>query len=141
MLTTFPLMAIALIVYNGIAFGMGVGANAGVSPSWADPVFTLTMISGQPWQVDMGDVLLALGLFLLFFEILKATRVGRLSIVDHLLSTLVLILFLIEFLVIPAAATSVFFLLMLMTLVDVMAGFSVSIRSATRDVSLGEGGL
>ncbi|MEL6783223.1 MAG: hypothetical protein AAFO61_02220 [Pseudomonadota bacterium] len=141
MLTTFPLMAVALIVYNGIAFGMGVQSVAGAGPTWADPLFSFTLISGQPWQVSLGDAVLALGLFLLFFEILKATRVGRLSIVDHLLSTLVLILFLIEFLAVPAAGTSIFFLLMLMTLVDVMAGFSVSIRTATRDVSLGEGGL
>ena len=51
-----------------------------------------------------------------------------------------LLVFLVEFLLVQGAATSVFFLLMLMTLVDVMAGFSVSIRSATRDVDL-SGGL
>jgi hypothetical protein len=31
----------------------------------------------------------------------------------------------------------VFFLLMLMALIDLLAGFSVSIRSAGRDVSIG----
>ena len=74
----------------------------------------------------------------LAIEILKATRVGKMSIIDHLLSTVVLIIFLVEFLLVPGASTSVFFALMLMTLIDVMAGFSVSIRSATRDVSLGD---
>lgn len=136
MISSIPLMALALIVYNGVAFGLG---SAGFN--WTDPVFTLSMVSGAQWQMTMGDLMLVLGLFLLFFEILKATRVGKLSIVDHLLSTLVLIVFLIEFLLVPAASTSIFFLLMLMSLVDVMAGFSVSIRSATRDVSLGDSGL
>ena len=89
--------------------------------------------------MTIGDLMVLFGLFLLFFEILKATRIGRMSIVDHLLSTLVLIGFLVEFLLVQGAATSVFFILMVMTLVDVMAGFSVSIRSATRDVSLGDG--
>ena len=82
--------------------------------------------------------MITIGLILLFIEILKATRIGKLSIVDHLLSTIILLIFLVEFLLVPAAASSVFFALMLMTLIDVTAGFSVSIRSATRDVSLGE---
>lgn len=135
MLTNFPLMVVALIVYNGVAFGLG-----GQNTSWGAEVFALDMVSGMRWSMSVGDLLIAFGLFLLFFEILKATRIGRMSIIDHLLSTLVLIVFLVEFLLVPAAATSVFFILMLMTLVDVMAGFTVSIRSATRDVTLGQGG-
>ena len=132
MLSNFPLMVIVLIVYNGVAFGLG-----GASSNWDAEIFALDMLSGARWAMRMGDIIIALGILLLFFEILKATRVGRLSVVDHLLSTLVLIAFIVEFLLVPAAASSVFFILMLMTLMDVMAGFSVSIRSATRDVSLG----
>jgi len=135
MISNIPLMAVALIVYNGILFGLGGGATA-----WEAEIFSLNMVSGTTWVFDLGDLMLTLGLFLLFLEILKATRIGRMSIIDHLLSTVVLIVFLIEFLLIPGAATSVFFILMLMSLIDVMAGFSVSIRSATRDVSLGDQG-
>ena len=135
MLSNIPLMVISLIVYNGILFGLGGGAT-----SWDSELFTLNMVSGTPWRFDLGDLMLMIGLFLLFLEILKATRVGRLSIIDHLLSTIVLILFLVEFLLIPGASTSIFFLLMLMSLIDVMAGFSVSIRSATRDLNVGDGG-
>jgi len=126
-------MAIALIIYNGIVFGLG-----GDALSWQSEMFNINMVSGAPWQFQLGHLMLTIGLVLLFVEILKATRVGSLSILDHLLSTVVLIIFLVEFLLVPAASTSVFFLLMLMTLIDVMAGFSVSIRSATRDVSLGD---
>lgn len=135
MISNFPLMAIALIIYNVLVFGLGVAGNIG----WQSEVFSLQMVSGVIWIMTMGDLMIVVGLFLLFFEILKATRIGRMSIVDHLLSTVVLIAFLVEFLLVPEAATSTFFILMLMTLVDVMAGFSVSIRSATRDVSLGDG--
>ena len=134
MLTNFPLMAIALIVYNGIVFGLG-----GDALTWQSELFSLNMVSGALWNFSLGDLMITIGLFLLFVEILKATRVGKLSIIDHLLSTVVLIIFLVEFLLVSAASTSVFFALMLMTLIDVMAGFSVSIRSATRDVSLGDG--
>ena len=134
MLSNFPLMALALIIYNGIAFGLG-----GEGSVWSGEMFSLNMVSGVVWVFTLADLMIVIGLVLLFVEILKATRIGRLSIIDHLLSTLVLILFLVEFLLIPAAGTSLFFSLMLMTLIDVMAGFSVSIRSATRDVSLGDG--
>ena len=134
LLSNFPLMALMLIIYNGVAFGL-----MGEATNWETPVFTLRMMSDAIWTMRLGDVVIAIGLFVLFFEILKATRIGRLSIVDHLLSTLVLLIFVVEFLLVPAAATPTFFILMLMVLLDVMAGFSVSIRTATRDVSLGDG--
>ena len=133
MISSFPLMAIILIVYNGIVFGLG-----GSDTTWQTEIFSVNMISGASWVYTLGDLVISIGLFLLFLEILKATRVGRLSIIDHLLSTLVLIAFLIEFLLFSSASNSIFFNLMLMALIDVMAGFSVSIRSATRDVSLGD---
>ena len=133
MLTNIPLMALALIIYNGIVFGLGGDALV-----WQDELFSLNMVSGAVWGFTFGDLMITIGLVLLFIEILKATRIGKLSIVDHLLSTIILLIFLVEFLLVPAAASSVFFALMLMTLIDVTAGFSVSIRSATRDVSLGE---
>ena len=135
-LTSFPLMAIALIVYNGLAFGLGGGGG-----NWDTEILSVPMMSGARWSMTMGDAMIIFSLFLLFFEILKATRIGRMSIIDHLLSTLILIVFLVEFLLVPAAATGTFFIIMMMVLVDVMAGFTVSIRSATRDVSLGGDGL
>lgn len=134
LLTNFPLMALALISYNGLIFGLG-----GDPVLWQTEIFTLSMMSGAQWHYDLGDLMVTIGLVLLFAEILKATRIGKMSIIDHLLSILVLLIFLVEFLMVPAASTSVFFSLMLMTLIDVMAGLSVSIRSATRDVSLGDG--
>jgi hypothetical protein len=84
-----------------------------------------------------GDGLLALALFVLFFEILKLTRTGGNSVVDHALSLIVFILCLILFLIWPLAATSVFFFITLTTLIDVIAGFSVTIRAARRDYSVG----
>jgi hypothetical protein len=56
---------------------------------------------------------------------------------DHGFSTVVFVIYLAEFLVIPAAATSLFFTCLAMSFVDLVAGFSVSIRSARRDVNLG----
>ncbi|MCG6858121.1 MAG: hypothetical protein LJE67_08640 [Salaquimonas sp.] len=134
MLANVPLLIVPFIAYNLVALGL-VDVNA--TDPWTSPVMQLAMVSGANWVMNLGDLMIVLGLFLLFFEILKATRIGADTIIDHLLSTFVFIAFLIEFLLVQAAANSVFFILMAITFVDVIAGFSVSIRSATRDVSVG----
>ena len=69
---------------------------------------------------------------------LKATRLSSRSIVDHLLSTVLFIVMLLEFLLVRQAATSTFFLLMVISFVDVVGGFSVTIRSAQRSMSIDE---
>lgn len=129
MLSVIPLMIIPFIAYNVILM-----TGASVNP-WDGSVFSVTLISGGQWTMSLGAMLLAVGLLFLFFEILKSTRTSNTSVLDHLFSTIVFIAFLVEFLIVPGAATSIFFLLMIMALIDVMAGFSVSIRSAGRDVS------
>jgi hypothetical protein len=50
---------------------------------------------------------------------------------------IVFIACLVEFLIVPQAATSVFFFIMTATLVDVVAGFMIGIRTARRDLNIG----
>jgi hypothetical protein len=133
-LTNVPLMIVPFIAYNLVALGL---VDSGSPDPWISVVTEITMLSGAAWTMTLGDLMISLALFLLFFEILKATRVGSDSIIDHLLSTFVFVAYLIEFLLIENAANSVFFILMAVTFLDVIAGFSVSIRSATRDVAVG----
>jgi hypothetical protein len=130
MLFNIPLLIISFVLYNVVA----VFGAAGGSPLAAE-VFSMSMMSGGRFSLTTGDLLIVVSLALLFVEILKSTRSSNASVVDHLLSTGVFILFLVEFLLVPSAATSVFFILMLMSLLDLLAGFSVSIRSAGRDVT------
>jgi len=123
MLTNVPLLIVPFVVYN-----IQIFLNGGIVV-WDEQITSLTMISGASWVMTMGDLMIGLGLALLFFEIIKATRVGANSIIDHLLSTFVFIAYLVEFLIVKDAAHSVFFILMIIALIDVLAGFSVSIRS------------
>ena len=127
-----PLLIVPFILYNIGAMGL-LGSSGG--DIWDTQIWSMTLISGGVWRMTLGDMLLLVGLVFMFFEILKSTRTSNASVLDHLLSTFVFVAFLVEFLVVPGAATSVFFLLMIMALIDLMAGFSVSIRSAGRDVS------
>ena len=130
MLSHLPLMAIPLVLYN-----LGVIGLFGTDP-WDSQLFLITMISGGTWAMTLGDLLLVLALILMFVEIMKSTRTSNASLVDHMLSTGVFIIFLVEFLLVAGAASSIFFLLMLIALLDVLAGFSVSLRAASRDVNL-----
>lgn len=125
----FPLLLITFAIYNIVAFLMP-------GLSFTDPLFTIPMLSGAQWTVSAADLLLLVALVLLFLEILKATRFGMKSIVDHMLSLLLFIAMLIEFIMVARAANSTFFILMMISFVDVVAGFSVSIRTAQRDLSV-----
>jgi hypothetical protein len=126
-----PLLVVPLILYNLIGFIFFQGNPAG----WTHPILSFFMASGAQWVLTLGDLMVVFGLVFLFFEILKSTRVGSSSIFEHILSTGVFILFLIEFILVGAAASSTFFILMVMSLIDVIAGFSVSMSAAERDIS------
>lgn len=127
-----PLLIVPLVIYNVMALLFMGGDPAG----WNSQVFSIAMVSGQSWALTAGDLMLVLGLGCLFFEVLKSTNTGRNSVVEHMLSTLVFVVFLVEFLLVGGAGSSVFFLLMMMSIFDVVAGFSVSITSAGRDVTM-----
>jgi hypothetical protein len=128
MVSVIPLTILPWIVFNVVAFILGYDV-------WARDIFTVTMISGQAWAFSIGDLITIFGLGCLFFEVLRSTSSNSRIITNHILSTVVLILFLIEFIVVRLAAHSVFFILMIMALFDVMAGFTITIKTAQRDVN------
>ncbi|MCO6188127.1 hypothetical protein [Rhizobium sp. L1K21] len=132
MIAIVPLMLLPLLAYNLIMLGV-FGGMATFSAN----LLSLNMMSGADWTMSGGDLLIVASLVILFVEIMKATRTSTFSVVDHLLSMLVFVAFLIEFLMVKNAATQVFFILMTIAFIDVIAGFAVSIRSASRDVSIG----
>lgn len=133
MLAAIPLMIVPLALYNLVMLGVIGGGVSGLGGT----VTSLEMMSGAVWTMSLGDLLIVIALALLFIEVLKATRTGAWSVIDHMLSMFVFVAFLVEFLLVRDAATQVFFILMVIAFIDVIAGFSVAIRSAGRDVSIG----
>ena len=89
------------------------------------------------WSLTWSDLFLVGGLVCLFFEVIKSTNTGRSSVMEHMASTALFVVFLVEFLLYAPAASSTFFILMIMALVDVIAGFTISITGAGRDVTMG----
>jgi len=131
----FPLILIPVLTYNIWAFGAtatadGVDVRTHLGAEW----MSVGMASGVQWILTFGDVMVLLALILLFIELLKSTSTGTAAIFNHALSMLVFIICLVEFLLHPAFATSVFFIIMIMSLLDVLAGVVVTIISARRDV-------
>ncbi len=131
MIAHIPLMLVPFALYN---LGLAGVFGSGGAP-WGTEIFSVTMMSGGVFSMGWGDLLVLVALLILFVEVLKSTRTSDASVLDHLLSTLVLIAFIVEFLLVREAATSLFFTLMLIALIDVMAGFSVSLRASSRDVN------
>jgi hypothetical protein len=130
----FPLLLITFAVYNIVAFLM-----PGVS--WTGTLFSVHMVSGADWSMSVGDLLITLAILLLAGELMKATRIGTRTILDHSLSLVVFLGMLVEFLLVKQTATGTFFVLLVISFVDVVAGFAVTLRSAQRDLTVeGVGG-
>ena len=120
----FPLLLIPVAIYNIIVFLM-----PGVSV--AEPIATLTLMSGAGWPLTLSDMLLALGIVLLLFEVIKGARPGAKYLTDHLLSLIVFGGAAAEFLLWPRFGTSTYFLLSLLALVDFLSGIALRARRRT----------
>ena len=138
MLIAIPLLLIPVILYNIVVL-FGADGNGGMSQADAllrDPLFSIPMASGAQWNVGSGYLILFVGLILLFFELVKSTSSQRVAIVNHALSMVLFIIVLVEFLLIRGFATSTFFLIVVMILLDVLAGFIVTIIASRKDFDL-----
>ncbi len=141
MFRLFPLLVIPLIVYNLFALGGGVIGHYDIQDLLSlNHAVTIKMFSGDYWKFSFGDFLILGSLILLFIEVVKATRTTSNEIINHGLSMLVFVVALIEFITLKGFATSPFFFIMVMTLFDVIAGYTISIVAAEHDLGLGRAG-
>ena len=122
-----PLLIIPFAVYNIIAFLLP-------GLDWAQPLAHVKMMSQAIWTLTLGDLVVAVAVFILFLEVVKSIQAARRSIVDHLLSLLLFLGMLAEFLLVKEAATATFFLLLVTAFVDVIGGFAFSLKAIRRKV-------
>lgn len=92
--------------------------------------------SGATLNITWNIFFVICGICILYLEILKATRTSFLAVIDHLLSLVVFVIFLIEFIVLREMGSATFLLLTLLSLVDVIAGFTVTLSTARRDIAI-----
>ena len=131
-LNIVPLLVFPLILYNIVVFTVA-GPSGDVDRWMIEPIFRIGMFSGDTWGVSFADIFMGLSLLLLFVEIVKSTRTDAMSIINHGLSMLLCVVCIIQFITMAGFSNSVFFMLTLMTIVDVVAGFTVTIVAAKRD--------
>jgi hypothetical protein len=128
-LVGFPLLLVPFAIYNIVAFLM-----PGVS--WTGTLASVAMVSGATWTMSAGDMLITLAILLLVGEMIKSTRIGMRTVVDHGLSLILFLGMLVEFLLVKQAASASFFLLLVVSFIDVIGGFAVTLRSAQRDLTV-----
>ena len=124
-----PLFVIVLIVYNALAF-----TAPGMLSS--EPLFSLNLISGAEWTLAFTDIVVLIGVIFLYFELFKSTRTHTASVIEHVFSMFVFIAFLIEFIVVKQCGNSTFLILTMFSLLDVVAGFTITISTARRDLAV-----
>lgn len=141
MLKWFPLMLISLVFYNLLVYGGSLFVPAGETADTFlnNDLISPTLFSGEVWHFRIGDFVILASLIFLFVEVIKATRTTAIEVVNHGLSMLVFVVALIEFVVLPKFATSTFFFITAMAFFDVVAGFTVSIVAAKRDLGVAGG--
>ena len=117
----FPLLLIPFAIVNIIAFLMpGVSLGA--------PLYTVPLVSGVGWTITFADALIAFAILLLFFEVAKNVRPGGKYLTDHLLSFLVFAGATAEFVLLPRFGNSTFFLLTVLSFVEVISGITIKVR-------------
>ena len=137
MFAAFPLLVLPVLLYNLVLLSMKGGlGSTDVAVQLAQPLFTIHMTSGGAWPVSLGDLFLAAALIVMFIELLKSASSRNVAIINHSLSMILFVGCLVEFLLLKGFSTSVFFLITMMVLLDVLAGFIVTIVSARRDIDL-----
>lgn len=129
-----PFFLILLIIYN---IGMMTSNAFQVNM----PLIKIPLLRNDSFfMLRLSEIFSMLGIIFLYFEAIKATRTSRDTMIDHMLSMAVFVICLIEFLVVPGAGTSSFMILTLLSLIDVLLGFTVSYATARRDISFGGNG-
>lgn len=130
LLRAFPFLALLVVAYNAlIVFG---GGTTGVV------VGAVRLPSGDLWSVSVGDVFVVTALVLLFVELVSASA-RTVSVVNHGLSLIVLVVCVVEFLMVQGCGTPEFLYITLIVAIDVLAGYSISVRLARRDLAIEAG--
>ena len=125
----FPFMVLAVVAYGFTVAVSGVPLGSEIAG--------FNLPSATRFSLTVSELLLAISTIVLFFEIMNATSAKSSSILNHGLSMLVFIVSFIMFLLVPGFGTGTFLIITLMALVDVVAGYSISILTARRDMTFG----
>ena len=75
MLVGFPLLIIPFAFFNMAVFLLNM--------SFTETVFSIPLQRDREMPVDLGDLIVAIGMLLLWIELVKAVRPGGKSMIEH----------------------------------------------------------
>jgi hypothetical protein len=127
-LIAFPLLLIPFVLYNMIIFLLNM--------PFSEEVFSLPLLEGRSLPVTTADLLVMLGMLLLYVEVLKAARLGSKGVMDHVLSFALFVGMAAELVLVPRAMTPTLLLLTTLAFVDVIIGVSFIGRRKPREIVL-----
>jgi hypothetical protein len=119
-LIAFPLLLIPFALYNMIAFLLNM--------PFTDTVFAIPLMREERLPVTTGDLLVMLGMLLLYIEVLKAARFASKAAMDHMLAFILLAAMAAELVMVPQVATPTLLMLTVLAFVDLITGLSLAGR-------------
>lgn len=126
-----PLLFLSVAAYVLLALTLGGGLNSPEAGArLSERLFAFSTLRGGLWPVSCADLLIAGSLIVAFVEMLKGFEDRRAAIANHALSIVLFVACLAAMLVSPAFANSTFFLITLMVLLDLVAGFISTLGQA-----------
>lgn len=128
---SIPLLTLPTLIYALMAIPMSV---EDVRAALDTVIFNAALPSGDVWSAQWGHVLTSGAAVLLMIEIVKSARAATSSLVENALALLLFTLQLIFFLLVGGFGATYFAAIMIMTLIDFMAGAMVMIYATRRDV-------
>lgn len=131
----FPLLAFSIVVFAALTF-TGLGGGEGLQ--WYQQTAVVLSLVNDEWTVTFGDIFIIGSMGLLFVELLRSTQTGTDSIMNHAFSVVTFIIALLLFIIVEGFGNSTFFLIVIMTFLDFMAGFIVTTVTARRDFGVTE---
>jgi len=125
-LIAFPLLLIPFALYNMVAFLLNM--------PFTETVSSIPLAPDRRMPLNVGDLLVAIGMLLLYIEVLKAARFGGKGVTDHILSFILFVAMVSELALVPQASTPTLLLLAVLGFVDFITGISLSIRRKQRAI-------
>jgi hypothetical protein len=121
-LKLFPWMAVPVVIYNILALGGLAFSSVEAIRLRLDTDFLVIPIGlSASWNITPGHALICCSIIMLFIEFMKSRSISSINVLSHASSIFIFVISIVEFLIFPAFATSVFFLIMLMCLMDVVS--------------------
>lgn len=136
MIRTVPTFGLILLAYNLVCLAQFAVTGIPGANCIQKVLLSLSLPSGVRIELTAGDAFLIMALFCLYIEIFKSTDASDTAIIEHILSFFVFLTYLGEFMFVEIAANATFMFLGLMSMLDLLAGFTISISAARRDFAI-----